>query len=55
MAKETKVEESSDEHVEVHKDMSIDELIRASEDLPGKVDQEREKVILGKLMLLMLL
>lgn len=44
VAKETKVEESSDEHVEVHKDMSIDELILASEDLPGKVDQEREKI-----------
>lgn len=41
--KEKKVEESSGHKVEVNKDMSIDELIRASEDVPNVGEDEKQK------------
>ena len=37
---ENRVEESRNQDVEVHKDMSVEELVRASEDLPTAVDEE---------------
>ena len=37
---ENRVEESRNQDVEVHKDMSVEELVRASEDLPTAVDDE---------------
>ena len=37
---ENRVEESRNQNVEVHKDMSVEELVRASEDLPTAVDDE---------------